>query len=111
MSTRALVAAGLAVLLLGLLLGLIPGSINTGASEITCGSPWVRDTTMTDAANRGAELGSALAGRESSSNYGQVCSDALGGRGVLGGVLTGVGVLALLGVALVNSQQASRTRD
>lgn len=101
MNPRVLIAAGLAALLLGLLLGLVPG----GPAGVTCGSPWVRDTAMIDAANRGADIGAALAGSSRlTTDYRALCDDALGERGVFGGVLAGFGVLTLLGVALMNSR-------
>lgn len=102
MNLRALLAVGLAAVALGLLLGLVPG----GPSNVTCGSPWVRDTAMIDAADRGTRLGVDLIGsRSESTSYRSLCSDALDGRGLFGGVLAGLGVVALLGAALVNTQQ------
>ncbi len=106
MNPKVQIAAGLAALLLGLLLGLVPG----GPSGVTCGSPWVRDTAMIDAADRGSRLGADLIGlgREyESTSYRTQCADALDGRGTFGGVLAALGVLALLGVALVNSKQTT----
>lgn len=104
MTTKQLAAAGGVLLLIGLLLGLIPGSVS---DTFSCGSPWVRDTTMTDAADRGADLGSALAGQRNTTSYRQQCADVLDTRGVWGGALAGLGVLTLLGVALVNAQRSS----
>ncbi len=101
MTVKQLAAAGGVLLLIGLLLGLIPGSVS---DTFSCGSPWSRDTTMTDAADRGADLGSALAGQENTStSYRQQCADALDGRGVWGGVFAGLGALALLGAAVVSA--------
>lgn len=105
MTVKQIAVTGLLMLITGLLLGLIPGSVS---DTFSCGSPWVRDTTMIDAANRGADLGSALAGQGSSStDYRTMCGDALDGRGAFGGVLAGLGVLTLLGVALMNAQRSS----
>ncbi|PWK81711.1 hypothetical protein C8D88_116123 [Lentzea atacamensis] len=104
MTVKQIAITGLLVLIVGLLLGFVPGS----AEGVPCGSPWSRDTAMIDAANRGADLGSALAGRGSSSvDYRAICGDALDGRGVFGGVLAGLGVLTLLGAALVNARQTT----
>lgn len=108
MTTKQLAAAGGVLLLVGLLLGLIPGSV----SDVSCGSPWVRDTAMIDAADRGSRLGADLigsyAGREfDSTSYRALCSDALDTRGVLGGVLAGLGALTLVGAALVNARQTT----
>lgn len=115
MNMRALVAAALAVIALGLLLGLVPGSAGT-ATGTSCGSPWVRNTAMIDAADRGARLGADLigarAGRDfESTSYKTLCDNALDTRGVLGGVAAGLGVLALLGAALVNANQTAQSRE
>lgn len=112
MNLRVLLGIGLAVTVLGLLLGLIPGSV----SDVPCGSPWVRDTATTDAATRGSRLGSDLIGgqvgrRFESTDYTQMCSDELGSRGVVGGVLAGLGVLTLLGAALVSVNRTSAARE
>jgi hypothetical protein len=109
MTTKQLAAAGGVLLLVGLLLGLIPGSVS---DTFSCGSPWARDTLMTDAADRGADLGSALAGqRNTSTSYRQLCSDALDARGVWGGVLAGLGALALLGAAVVHGNRKPEVLD
>lgn len=109
MTAKQLAAAGGVLLLIGLLLGLIPGSVS---DTVSCGSPWVRDTAMIDAADRGSRLGADLigsyAGREfESTSYRALCNDALDTRGVFGGVLAGFGVLTLLGMALVNARRSS----
>lgn len=104
MTAKQLAATGGVLLLIGLLLGLTPGSVS---DTFSCGSPWNRDTAMTDAADRGADLGSALAGRDNiSTSYRQLCADALDARGTWGGVLAGVGVLALLGAAVVHGNRS-----
>ena len=109
MNPKVLIVAGIAALLLGLLLGLVPGSVTTASGDTTCGSPWVRDNRMVDAATDGSRLGADLVGaqvgrRFESTDYRALCTDALGGRGTFGGVLAAFGVLTLLGVALVSSR-------
>jgi hypothetical protein len=107
MTVKQLVVTGLLVLIAGCLLGLIPGSAGT----VPCGSPWIRDTAMIDAANRGADLGSTAIGRGSSStDYAVICGNELDSRGVFGGVLAGLGVLALLGAGVVNANRATAER-
>lgn len=102
MNPKVLITVGVAALLLGLLLGLVPG----GPSDVTCGSPWSRNTAMIDAANRGADLGAALANRsESGVDYRAVCDDALDGRGTFGGVLALLGLLAIGGAVVVNGRR------
>jgi hypothetical protein len=106
---RALIAAGLVALSLGLLLGLVPSSVTTASGDTTCGSPWVRDNRMVDAATEGSRLGADLVGaqvgrRFESTDYRALCTDALGSRGTFGGVLAAFGLLTLLGVALVNAR-------
>lgn len=103
MTVKQLAGAGALLLLVGALLGLIPGSVS---DTFSCGSPWARDTAMTGAADRGAELGSAMLGRESTTSYAALCDDKLDARGVWGGVLAGFGVLSLLGAAVVNGRRA-----
>lgn len=105
MNPKVLITVGVAALLLGLLLGLVPG----GPSDVTCGSPWSRNDAMIDAANRGSDLGAVMAGQPGlGTDYRAICDTALDGRGTFGGVLASLGVLTLLGVALVNTRQPTR---
>jgi hypothetical protein len=115
MTVKQLAITGLLVLALGLLLGLIPGSVTTASGSTPCGSPWVRDNRLVDAATEGSRLGADLIGsqlgrRYESTDYRALCDDALGGRGAFGGVLAGLGALTLLGAALVNAQRTAGTR-
>lgn len=102
MTVKQLAGAGALLLLIGALLGLIPGSVS---DTFSCGSPWVRDTVMTGAADRGAELGSAVLGRESTTSYAALCAGKLDSRGTWGGVLAGLGVLGLLGAAVIHGNR------
>lgn len=117
MNLRALLAIGFTATVLGLLLGLIPGSVTTASGDTSCGSPWVRDNSLVDAATEGSRHGADLIGsqvgrRFESTDYRALCDDALGGRGVLGGVVAGLGALTLLGAALINANQAAaRSRE
>jgi hypothetical protein len=107
MTVKQLIVTGLLVLIAGCLLGLIPGS----AGAVPCGSPWIRDTAMIDAANRGADLGSTAIGQGSSStDYATLCGSELDGRGVFGGVLAGFGVLTLLSAGVVNANRTVAVR-
>lgn len=102
MSAKQLAGVGALLLLVGGLLGLIPGSVS---DTFSCGSPWARDTTMIGAADRGASLGADLLGRESTVSYAALCDDKLDARGMWGGALAGLGALSLLGAAVVNGRR------
>ncbi len=103
MTAKQLAGVGALLLLVGALLGLIPGSVS---DTFSCGSPWARDTAMIGAADRGADLGADLLGKDSTVSYAARCDDKLDARGVWGGVLAGLGVLSLLGAAVMNNRRA-----
>lgn len=107
---KLMIGTGLAAIALGALLGLIPGSItSTGDTTYTCGSPWIRDHSGEQTANLSQSIANALTGQSVYSvDYRAKCDDALGSRGVFGGVIAGLGVLALLGVGLVSAQKQER---
>lgn len=93
------IAAGL--IGLGLLLGFVPSSAQGATASFSCGSPWSPDTKEMDHQKYIDDLANSMAGSSVwSTDYRQRCDDAFGGRGVFGGVLAGLGALALLGVAV-----------
>lgn len=107
---KLMAGAGLAAVIAGSLLGLIPASItSTGDTNYTCGSPWIRDHSGEQSANTSQAIANALIGQSVYAvDYRAKCDDALGSRGVFGGVIAGFGVLALLGVGLIAAQQYGR---
>ena len=112
MRTGVLVAIAAGLIVIGGLLGLVPGSAQGAAGEFSCGSPWIRDSAAVRSQTGIDELGDALGGsRARSSNYSARCDDALDARGVLGVVLAGLGALALVGVAVVRRPEASAAQS
>lgn len=102
---RPLAIAGGIALLIGLALGLAPASASTSSGTVACGSPWVPDYRLADAAQRGDELGGDLLGLDGGSSVDrrQQCRDAFGARPVLGGIAAGLGGVALAGAAMLGS--------
>jgi hypothetical protein len=107
MRTGVLVAIAAGLIGLGLLLGLSPGSAMGATKSFSCGSPWSPDTKEMDHQRYIDDLANSMAGSKVwSTDYRERCDDAFGGRGVFGGVLAGLGALALVGVAVVRRPDA-----
>jgi hypothetical protein len=106
--TRVMVVCGLVLLAAGLLLGLLPGSAPGASSEsMNCGSPWVRSHADEQRSKSVDALANAMAGGGLAKDYRAECDDALGSRGVFGGVLGGLGLVTLIGVGLVVARRQS----
>lgn len=102
MRTSALLVTAFVLLILGLSLGLAPGSA-TGANgkDFSCGSPWNMDTKEIERQKFVDDLANGLAGREVwKTDYRQRCEDALDTRGVFAWIAISLGAVALIGVAL-----------
>ncbi len=112
MTVKQLASAGGLLLLIGVLLGLVPGT----AKDVDCGSPWIRNASAIETANFGSEMATDLISgyggpRFAPTDYGKVCSEALSARGAWGGALAGLGALALLGAAIVSSSASARVHQ
>ncbi len=110
MNTRTLIGVSLAVLVLGLALGLVPGSAMGATNSFSCGSPWVRDTESISRQNHIDGLSDALSGGSgtvTTTKYAQRCDDELDTRGIVAGVLAGLAALTLIGVAVVRRPETS----
>lgn len=108
-----LVAIGSALVILGLSLGLAPGSA-TGASgnDFSCGSPWNMDVKQIERQEYIDDLANSMVGHEVwKTDYRQRCEDALDTRGVLAWISISLGAVALLGVAFVHKPQAAAPAD
>lgn len=106
MRTAVLVAIAAGLIGLGLLLGLVPGSAQGANKEFSCGSPWNMDTKEIRNQEYLADLGNSLSGPDLwTKDYRQRCEDALETRGAFAWILTGLGAVALIGVALVRQPQ------
>ena len=107
MRTGALLTAAFVLIILGLSLGLAPGSA-TGASgkEFSCGSPWGMDVKQIERQEYIDDLANSMVGREVwDTDYRQRCEDALDTRGVFAWIAISLGAVALIGVALVRQPQ------
>lgn len=112
MRTGALVAIALGLLGIGLLLGLIPGSIGPSSDSLSCGSPWVRDTAAIEREGRIDDLADAMLGMNlRDTDYAAKCDDALDARGIFGGALAGLGALTLVGVAVVRRPKGQAVEE
>ena len=107
MRTGVIVAIAAGLIGLGLLLGFIPGSAKGYAGQsFSCGSPWVRSDDGLRSQRFQDELGDVMSGsRAGSADYQRRCDDALDTRGVFAWILTGLGAVALIGVAIARRPQ------
>ncbi|MGO1049795.1 hypothetical protein [Crossiella sp. CA198] len=100
------VVASLVLTLVGVALGLWPASIVVASETVSCGSPWSPDDTPARTADFGRTLGHALRGERATAGTGvQRCSEALGSRGLFGGIILGVGVVALIGALAMRPKE------
>lgn len=109
MRTGALLAAAFVLLILGLTLGLAPGSA-TGANgkDFSCGSPWSMDVRETDRQKHIDDLANSMVGREVwSTDYRQRCEDKLGVRGSFAWITISLGAVAL--IAALATRQPQKT--
>lgn len=114
MRTGVVVAIAAGLIGLGLLLGFVPGSTQGATKEFSCGSPWNMDTKAISSQEYIDGLANSMAGSEVwDTDYRERCEDELGTRGVFAWILTGLGALALVGVAVVRRPevQAADTPD
>lgn len=106
MRTGVLVAIAAGLIGLGLILGLAPGSAQGATKEFSCGSPWNVNTKEISHQEYLDDLGNSLAGRNLwDTDYRQRCDDALATRGVFAWILTGLGAVMLVGVAITRRPQ------
>ncbi|WP_156051393.1 hypothetical protein [Allokutzneria albata] len=101
------IIAGIALLVLGALLGLAPSSIMANGKDTSCGSPWMPDDSAVRLAEFGSKLSDAMSGGRgvAAGDYRSQCRDALGSRGTLGGIAAALGAAALLALAFVPRQR------
>lgn len=103
--------AGVAGVLLGLglLLGLIQTTIpGPGGSALSCGSPWMVNTSdIRKADNSGSSVTARGTRVPGTVGWGERCDDAFGSRTGWSIALAGLGALGLLGVALVMLQASA----
>lgn len=98
--------AGLVLVVVGAVLGLWPSSIVAAGDTVSCGSPWSPDDSEARHADFGKSIGEALRGERASTGTGaQRCAEALGSRGLFGGILVGLGVVALIGAAVLQNRE------
>jgi hypothetical protein len=101
MRTGVAVAISAGLIGLGLVLGLSPGSAQGATKEFSCGSPWNMDTKEISHQQYIDDLANSMHGSEVwATDYRQRCEDELGTRGIAAWILTGLGALALVGVAV-----------
>lgn len=111
MRTGALLAVAFVLLILGLSLGLAPGSA-TGANgkDFSCGSPWNMDTKEISHQQYLDDLANSMVGKDVwKTDYRQGCEDKLGTRGVFAWITISLGAVALIGVALVRKPEGTNT--
>lgn len=109
MRTAALLAAGFILIILGLSLGLAPGSA-TGANgkDFSCGSPWNMDVKEIEHQEYVDDLANSMVGSEVwKTDYRQRCEDKLATRGVFAWITISLGAVALIGLALTYKPAAS----
>lgn len=107
MRIAALLAGAFILLILGLSLGLAPGSA-TGANgkDFSCGSPWSPDTKEMDHQKFIDDLANSMAGSTVwKTDYRERCEDKLDTRGVFAWIAISLGAVALIGVALVHQSR------
>lgn len=110
MRTGVLIAIAATLLGIGVLLGLSPSSAMGATKEFSCGSPWVRDAKEMDHQKYIDDLANAMAGRSVwATDYRESCDDALGTRGVFAWILSGLGAVALIGVAIARQPRKTPT--
>ena len=103
-----LVIGGLVVLVGGMFLGFLPVTAIDGAGgRYSCGSPWLPDS--------GGEQASTVAGAVGGGVIAPAglaaCADAFGSRSLLAAVVTGLGVLDLVGVGVMVMVQCDRREE
>ena len=110
-----LLIAGLALLVAGLGLGLVPASTTiaipataTSAARgdsFSCGSPWFADQQSMAAEQHVADLAAGVSTVQGTpavaDNTTALCVTAVGSRGMFGAVLAVLGALTLLGLGLI----------
>jgi hypothetical protein len=113
---------GLALLGVGLGLGLVPANATTAipgspatparVDSYSCGSPWAVDHDAIDkqqGVNDLTAMEATVVGNPTvAENATGLCDRAFGARGLWGGVLAVLGALALLGLGLVVAAQRGR---
>jgi hypothetical protein len=108
MRTGVLLAIAAGLIGLGLILGLAPSSAQGATKAFSCGSPWNMNTKEISHQEYIDDLANSMAGSQVwDVDYRQRCEDELGTRGVFAWILTGLGALTLVGVALVRKPQAA----
>lgn len=107
---KLMMAAGATLLIIGIILGVIPGhasgALGTG-DPISCGSPWFRDHAGEQHAAAVDNLATSMegGGPAAGDRYRVACDDATGTRGVFAWVLAGLGLLAFIGLGLIAAQR------
>jgi hypothetical protein len=109
---KLMTAAGAALLIIGIILGVTPGHASGALgmdSPISCGSPWFRDHTGEQHAAAVDNLATSMegGGPAAGNRYRIACDDATGTRGVFAWVLAGLGLLTLIGLGLIAAQRRS----
>ncbi|WHT21006.1 hypothetical protein N8J89_08045 [Crossiella sp. CA-258035] len=102
---RALVGGGLALLVLGLFLGImLPESIPGSGTAIPCGTPW---NPSYAAADDEAIVDRLTNGVQGASDYRAECRDAFGSRSSVAIMITILGGIGLAAAAVVRHQSAA----
>ena len=98
------VIAGI-ILALGVILALVPTSVNSG--QVDCGSALAPDTSAASAAEFGDAIADAFRGGDGSDDGGYValCEDRVSTQRLFAFPIAGVGALALLFLVLTAQQQ------
>lgn len=87
------------MLLVGLLFGLLPVSVEVRGDDVSCGNAWF--LRYDEGQALGDRLFDAAAGGRSGSQGQSKCKVEAGSRGTIGFVLGGIGAAALLGSMLI----------